>query len=414
MNNSRSRAALALLIVFACLIAVACGGENGGQATATARTVTPSVLTATAPAATPSPVPSAGAPRENGYELAPTLPEANFERMLGLAAIPGNPNEAVVLTQGGVIYRVALDGSFSPTVFGDLSGLLIENPGNEEGLLGLAFSPTFEADGRVFVDYSAGNPRRSVLARFNVSNGAMEMGSERVILEVPQPFRQSQRGPACVRPGRLPVLGPRRRRLGGRPAGKRAEAIDAAGSRSCGSTSPATATRCRRTIRSSTWRARSRRSTPTGCATPGASASTGSPAISWAGDVGQDKWEEVDRIESGGNYGWSIMEGFECYQGPDCDQTGLIPPRAAYGHDAGCSITGGYVYRGAAMPELQGWYVYGDYCSGNIWALDTTADGEPVLLAESGHTITSFAELPDGEIVALTFDGGIFRLQRAP
>ena len=73
------------------------------------------------------------------------------------------------------------------------------------------------------------------------------------------------------------------------------------------------------------------------------------------GDVGQDKWEEIDRISPGGNYGWSIVEGFECYRTPNCDQTGLILPRAVYGHDAGCSVTGGYVYRGAAMPELQGW-----------------------------------------------------------
>ena len=131
----------------------------------------------------------------------------------------------------------------------------------------------------------------------------------------------------------------------------------------------------------------------------------------WAGDVGQDKWEEIDRIVAGGNYGWSIMEGFECYRTPDCDQTGLILPRAAYGHDVGCSVTGGYVYRGAAMPELQGWYVYGDYCSGRIWALDTASDSDPVLLAEPGHPITSFGVLPDGEIVAVSFDKAIYRLE---
>jgi hypothetical protein len=86
--------------------------------------------------------------------------------MIGLAAIPGSPNEAVVISQGGVIYRVALDSSFAPAVFGDVSGLLIKNPGNEEGLLGLAFAPKFEADGRVFVYYTADSPRRSVLSRF--------------------------------------------------------------------------------------------------------------------------------------------------------------------------------------------------------------------------------------------------------
>jgi glucose/arabinose dehydrogenase len=333
--------------------------------------------------------------------------------MLGLAAIPGSANEAVVLTQGGVIYRVALDGSFSPTVFGDLSGLLIENPGNEEGLLGLAFSPRFGVDGRVFVDYSAGNSRRSVLARFNVSNGTMEMGSERVILEVPQPFANHNGGQLAFGPDGYLYWGLGDGGAAGDPQGNGQKLstllasilrLDVSGD---GYTVPpdnpfvdvagALPEKYAYGLRNP-WRFSFDRLT----------------GDLWTGDVGQGKWEEVDRIESGGNYGWSIMEGFECYQGPGCDQTGLIPPRAVYDHDAGCSITGGYVYRGAAMPELQGWYVYGDYCSGNIWALDTTTDSEPVLLVESGHTITSFAELPDGEIVALTFDSGIFRLQQAP
>ena len=128
----------------------------------------------------------------------------------------------------------------------------------------------------------------------------------------------------------------------------------------------------------------------------------------WAGDVGQDKWEEIDRITAGGNYGWSIMEGFECYRTPNCDQTGLTLPRAAYGHDLGCSVTGGYVYRGAAMPELQGWYVYGDYCSGRIWALDTAGGQRAGASRGAGHPITSFGVLPNGEIVVVSFDKAIY------
>ena len=93
------------------------------------------------------------------------------------------------------------------------------------------------------------------------------------------------------------------------------------------------------------------------------------------------------------------MEGFECYRTPNCDQTGLTLPRAVYGHDVGCAIIGGYVYRGDAMPELDGWFVYGDYCTGSVWALDTTTNGDPVLLAQPGHVITSFGVLPNGEIV---------------
>ena len=105
----------------------------------------------------------------------------------------------------------------------------------------------------------------------------------------------------------------------------------------------------------------------------------------WAGDVGQNKFEEVDIIKRGGNYGWNVMEGSYCYlrrltvgqlldrgsADPDrnCDQEGLEPPIIDYDHAEGCSVTGGYVYRGSRLPSLYGAYVYGDFCSGKIRAL---------------------------------------------
>jgi len=249
VNSSGARAAPILSAAFACLLAVACSGRNAGRPTATVpAAASPGRTTATAPAAT-SATPTSGGPTESGYELAQTLPEANFDRMLGLAAIPGSPNEAVVLTQGGVIYRVTLDGSSSPTLFGDVSGLLIKNPGNEEGLLGLAFSPKFEADGRAFVYYTAGSPRRSVLSRFQVSNGAMDMSSERVILEVPQPFANHNGGQlafgpmaTCTGASATAVRGATRRRT--------ARSSPRCSPLSYGSTFPAMATQCRQTIRS--------------------------------------------------------------------------------------------------------------------------------------------------------------------
>ena len=137
----------------------------------------------------------------------------------------------------------------------------------------------------------------------------------------------------------------------------------------------------------------------------------------WAGDVGQGTREEVNLIESGGNYGWNITEGDLCFPAEEsCDRTGLIEPRAAYAthEDSACSVTGGYVYRGAAMPELDGWYIYGDYCSGNVWALDTAdVAAEPVLIAETGLSIPSFWQDADGEIYIIAFDNQIVRLVRA-
>ena len=136
----------------------------------------------------------------------------------------------------------------------------------------------------------------------------------------------------------------------------------------------------------------------------------------WAGDVGQNRMEEVSVIERGGNYGWKTMEGSRCFD-PEtgCDRSGLTLPVWEYSHSAGCSITGGYVYRGDAIPALHGWYVYSDYCTGIITAIhaETAATRgfiEPVVLWDKGPIeAVSFAENVAGELYFLTFRG-IFRI----
>jgi glucose/arabinose dehydrogenase len=130
----------------------------------------------------------------------------------------------------------------------------------------------------------------------------------------------------------------------------------------------------------------------------------------WAGDVGQNTWEEVDRVVRGGNYGWNVLEGNECFRAPTCDRDGKISPRAVYPTADGCAVTGGYVYRGTSMPDLRGWYVYADYCSGVVWALNPADDSPPVELASTGQTIPSFAEAPDGELYFLSFGRAVYRL----
>ena len=89
----------------------------------------------------------------------------------------------------------------------------------------------------------------------------------------------------------------------------------------------------------------------------------------WVGDVGEGLFEEIDVIKKGHNYGWDIMEGFHCFEAFACDSTAFEPPVFEYSHEVGCSIIGGYVYRGSLVPEFEGAYIYGDYCSGNIWML---------------------------------------------
>lgn len=135
----------------------------------------------------------------------------------------------------------------------------------------------------------------------------------------------------------------------------------------------------------------------------------------WCGDVGQNKWEEVNRIVKGGNYGWPLREGLHAYQRgvKESELEGLIEPVAEYHHRDGISVTGGHIYRGKAIPELVGAYVYGDFATGRLWAVHEDREGgdhEVHDLMRTRKQIASFAEEPSGEHLLLCFDGRIYRL----
>ena len=140
----------------------------------------------------------------------------------------------------------------------------------------------------------------------------------------------------------------------------------------------------------------------------------------WAADVGQDSYEEVNIIVKGGNYGWPTMEGYTCYRDADCSGTGLEPPVAVYENTPGayrgdCSITGGYVYRGRSLSELVGSYIYGDYCSGKIWALryeEGQVSYGPRLLVDTELNVSSFGEDQNGELYILTPEGHLYALEQ--
>src|SRR5262249_5617102 len=130
----------------------------------------------------------------------------------------------------------------------------------------------------------------------------------------------------------------------------------------------------------------------------------------WVGDVGQDSWEEVDHVQAGGNYGWRIREGMHCYNpSTNCttsaDGSPLIDPVAEYSHSLGNSITGGYVYRGTAIPALVGRYVFGDFGSGAIFALlpDSSSALKVTQILASGANISSFAQGSDGELYFVNY-----------
>jgi glucose/arabinose dehydrogenase len=335
----------------------------------------------------------------------------DFDRMVALVPVPGTSDAVVLTQQQGVVYRASLATQDEPSVFLDLRGKMTPQPANEEGLLGLAFSPAFASDGRVYVHYSAANPRRAVIERYNVVAGAADPGSGRVILEVPDPFGNHNGGSIEFGPDGYLYIALGDGGSAGDPQGNgqnldaylgKVHRIDVSGDAYTVPPDNPFIGQGRGEIWAyglrNPWRMTFDRET----------------GDLWAGDVGQNTWEEVDRIERGGNYGWNNVEGPDCFGGGACDRTGLTPPVTYYrlGENGTCAVTGGYVYRGSAMPELEGWYVYGDFCSGQVWALNTSdLSAAPVELMDTDHNIASFAQENDGSLLLVTF-GGIYEIVR--
>lgn len=412
MRQARSRwfvrGVSLMLIGAAAAMFAACGGDDGDDAstpTAAATTAATQQAAATAGAAAP--------PTENGYRAEQVFPQLDFQRMVLLKWMPGNDSEALVMTQSGAIYRADLASGGEPAIFLDVSDLLIGSPGNEEGLLGLAFAPDFRDSGAFYIYYTAGDPRRSVIARY-AANGAnaADAASAEVILEVPQPFANHNGGALEFGPDGYLYIALGDGGSAGDPQGNGQNTntllgsilrIDVSGE--SGYNLPPDNPFASGGGLGEIW--------AFGLRNPWRMSFDSESGELWAADVGQNGWEEVDRVVKGGNYGWNVMEGPDCYRTGECDNEGMQLPRATYPTADGCAVTGGYVYHGRAMPELNGWYIYGDYCSGRVWALDTGDDASaPVTLFDSGTSISSFAQDPGGEVYLVTFSNAIYRIAR--
>ena len=153
-----------------------------------------------------------------------------------------------------------------------------------------------------------------------------------------------------------------------------------------------------------------------GCATPGASAFDPLTGDLYIGDVGQGEWEEIDFLPAGypggANFGWNVYEGMHPYSGAPDPEMPLVFPVAEYGHDVGQSVTGGVVYRGAALPDWYGVYLYGDFASGKVWGLLRQPDGswQNSLLFETGALISSFGQDESGEVYLVNYNGELLQL----
>jgi glucose/arabinose dehydrogenase len=297
--------------------------------------------------------------------------------------------------------------------------------GGELGFLGLAFSPDYKTNGYFYVNYTRRNPGlETVIARYKVSAGnpnQADPASEEILITFAQPFENHNGGKLAFGNDGFLYIATGDGGSGGDPnkngqnnktlLGKILR-IDVSGA---GAGTPykipadnpfkGNASGLREEIYAY------------GMRNPWRFSIDHTTGLLWAADVGQNKTEEIDIIEKGGNYGWNLMEGNDCYVS-GCDKTGLTMPILAYGRDLGASITGGYVCRDKNLPGLNGRYVYGDYISGNIWALanaDKKAGDNDLIGKVSANTLSSFGEDTNSNLYILNYgDGKIYKFVVAP
>ena len=321
-----------------------------------------------------------------------------------------------VLEKAGRI-RVIEGSGTRAEPFLDISSL-VRSSGSEQGLLGLAFHPRYASNGLFYVNYTDVNGD-TVVARYQVSSdpNVADSTTARQLLWVAQPAANHNGGDLVFGPDGYLYIGLGDGGGGGDTFGN-SQRPDA--------------------LLAKMLRVDVDRGEPYGI--PPDNPFVNSPGFRpeiWAwglrnpwrytfdrvtgelyiADVGQNVYEEVDvqpAGQGGQNYGWNIMEGFHCFRPrSDCQQTGLTPPVLEYDHSQGCSITGGSVYRGRLQPRLYGAYLYGDYCSGHLWAGWRTGDGawHSQMLADTSARISSFGEDESGELfLASLSDGTIYRL----
>ncbi len=315
-----------------------------------------------------------------------------------------------------------------PTLFLDIRER-VGSRAPEQGLLGLAFPPNFRETGHFFVNYTdrQGDTR---IVRFTVSpqdSNAADPASEFLVLALDQPAANHNGGMLAFGPDGMLYVG----------TGDGGAANDQFGNGQNPATLLGKMLRLDVTSDPSqpyvvppdnpwvtdTWNGQEVRDEiwALGLRNPWRYSFDRRTGDLWIGDVGQNAWEEIDHVDwasqskGGLNFGWPIMEGNHCFQRADCDPTGLELPVAEYGHQEGnCSVTGGYVYRGAAYPLLDGVYFYADFCSGFLGALwrDSQGDFQNQRVLATGPSISSFGEDEQGELYLLDYGGGaVYQLQ---
>jgi glucose/arabinose dehydrogenase len=402
------------LILLLVLPILACTGPT------TSLPPTPSVVPATSSPIPPTAIPATATPTDisptdtppstssfpdpSAYTWGPVV--SGLERPVDLQ--PDGSGRLFIIEKVGRI-RIFQNGQLLEQPFLDIDDR-VGSFGNEQGLLGLAFHPQYAQNGRFFVNYTDTNGD-NVIARFQVSSdpNVADPNSEVRLLTVPDPFPNHNGGVLAFGPDGFLYAGLGDGGAAGDPFGNAQKTdvllgkvlrldVDSAEPYAVPSDNP---------YGNEVW--------AYGLRNPWRMSFDRATGDLYIGDVGQGAWEEIDFLPAGTgagtNFGWDYREGAHDYEGGG--PAGMVDPIAEYSHpEGGCSVTGGYVYRGA-MTEWNGVYLYGDYCTGFIWGLIQVNGGwQEQQLFDVDFTITSFGQDETGEVYAISDNGNIYRLSR--
>lgn len=416
------RFSAALLVSLMC----ACGGGGSGGGGGPAPANPP-------PASTPPPpaepfgltereplaslnLPTGGATLSD-YQLVNAFPGLSFSAALYVTGVPGQ-NRLVVVQQSGEVVAFANDPATTATdVVLDISDTVVF--AGEQGLLGLAFDPAFVQNRFVYLHYIAPNPRRSVIARmaWDANTDRIDATSEKIILEIEQPFTNHNGGMLAFGPDDFLYIAMGDGGSGGDPLNNAQNQTVLLGKLLRIDVSPDNPADpydipldnpfvndpgVRDEIYAS------------GLRNPFRFSFDRQTGELWLGDVGQNRLEEIDIIQAGGNYGWRVLEGTEAFDatGNTLPPSAFTPPVLEYGRGEGVAVIGGYVYRGSALASLVGRYLYSDFGSGTVWAL--AWDGNQVTANDvigSAPAPTSFGETNEGELLIVTRDSGLLAIE---
>ncbi|MBZ0280054.1 MAG: PQQ-dependent sugar dehydrogenase [Anaerolineae bacterium] len=356
-------------------------------------------------------VPSAP-PDGTAYELIEVA--GGFVRPVFLTHADDGSGRAFIVEQNGRIF-VIQDGNVLGTPFLDASDI-VSRDANERGLLGLAFHPNYAENGFFYINYTnrSGN---TIIARYTVSAdnpNVADPDSALNLLQIAQPYANHNGGDLAFGPDGYLYIGMGDGGSAGDPQGYAQNTgellgkilrIDVDGGE------PYAIPEDNPFVNDSSY---APEIWALGVRNPWRFSFDAVTGDLYIGDVGQNQWEEVNfqpAGQGGINYGWNIIEGIHRYSGEPVPD-GLTPPFAEYSHADGCSVTGGYVYRGAELPELQGVYFFADYCSGIIWSnyRDAAGTWQTNVFMESGLTISSFGVDEANELYVMNHSGTVAKL----